>query len=586
MLALLIVALAAAMVGTQTYVPKLGLDLAGGTTVTLHPVTQQGNEPPEGSIQQAVQIIRQRVNAFGVSEASVRKSGDNIVVSVPGAGQRELVQQIGQTAQLRFRQVLLVQPTQPAPAPSPSASRPQSPEPERSPGRSPDATETPGAQPTVSGAPGDASGSEEGRSPTANSRAMSAALRQQPSPQPDGRQGGSGQGLSPEQRQQLLEQLQRQQGQGVPRQNTSGIDKDVLEKFKDFRCKPGASRGRLLDANSQVVACNKEGTLKYVLSETKVKGTTVTGANAQPPNPQQGVSNWYVTLEFNGKGTKQFGNLTQRVVNLSPPRDQVAIVLDGVVVSAPQIQSAILGGQAQITGDFTPQEAEDLATILRYGSLPLKFEKSEIRHISATLGADKLRAGLIAAGLGLILVAIYSLLYYRALGIVSVAGLAVAMAISYAAITLLGLTIGYRLSLAGITGLVVAIGITVDSFVVYFERIRDEIRDGRSPRSAVEQAWLRARRTILTADTVSFLAAAVLWVLAVGGVKGFAFTLGLTTLIDILVIFIFTKPILTVLARLRFFGEGHPLSGLDPSRLGARRRIGAGLRGRPAAKEA
>lgn len=604
-LALIIVGLVAAMVGTSTFIPKLGLDLSGGTTVTLHPVTEKGAEAPDRHIQQAVEIIRNRVNAFGVSEAQVTKQGDNIVVAVPGQEQKELVQQIGQTAQLRFRQVLLFQPTGSTPAPTASPSKTASPEPstsgkgeqtkEEGAGDSGGSSDTSGQDSDGSSNAGEASAGTEAPS---RSRATSAVLQDDPAsgsgsdtgsgPAGDsgsGTQPGSGQSagkpkLSQEQIQKLLQQRQqRQQGQ----QNTSGIDKKVLRKFRDFTCKEGASRGRLLDKNAQVVACNKEGTAKYVLGETKIPGTMVTKANAVL---NQRTGGWMVTLDFNGEGAQRFGDLTQRVTNLQPPRNQVAIVLDGVVFSAPQIQQAILGGQAQITGSFTAEQARDLATILRYGSLPLTFEMSEVQHISASLGASKLQGGLIAGGLGLILVAIYSLLYYRALGIVSVAGLVVAMGLSYAAVVLLGIGIGYRLSLAGIAGLIVAIGITVDSFVVYFERLRDEIREGRSPRAAVEWAWFRARRTILTADTVSFLAAAVLWVLAVGGVKGFAFTLGLTTLIDILVIFIFTKPILTALARLRFFGDGHALSGMEPGRLGARRTVTPGMRGARTAKEA
>lgn len=566
-LGLIVIALVAAMIGTSTYLPKLGLDLSGGTTVTLHPVTQKGERAPESAVEQAVDIIRQRVNALGVSEAEVTKQGENIVVAVPGQGQQKVVQQVGQTAQLRFRQVLLAQPVSSGPTKSPSPAQ------------------SSGAE--SSGGNADTAGEQETPS---NSRAMSGVLRSGPGSESGAAAGGAAQpspaptGGSKLSKQEIMQRLKQQQlaQQGV--QQTDDIDKDVLAKFKEFTCKPGASRGRLLDPQAQIVACNKDGTVKYVLGPAEVKGTMVTDAQAALPG-QGTTGGWMVTLDFNGTGGTKWADFTTRLSGKQPPRDQAGIVLDGVVVSAPQVQAPITGGETQITGNFGQQEAEDLSTILRYGSLPLNFEKSEIQHISSTLGASQLRAGLIAGGLGLILVAVYSLLYYRALGLVSVAGLVAAMGISYSAVVLLGLGIGYRLSLAGIAGLIVSIGITVDSFVVYFERLRDEIRDGRSPRSAVERSWLRARRTILTADTVSFLAAAVLWVLAVGDVKGFAFTLGLTTLVDILVIFIFTKPLLTVLARTRFFGDGHPMSGLDPARLGAKRGTTPGMRGTTTPRE-
>lgn len=587
LLTVIVVALIAGMFGTGMFTPRLGLDLSGGTTVTLTPVTQAGETPPDENIEEAVEIIRQRVNALGVSEAEVTRQSENIVVSVPGEGQRGIVQQVGQTAQLRFRQVLMSQPAGAAPQPSPTSPSPTSQSPEEGEG-SGDAADSEGSG--GDGGEGDsASGAAFGEDHApSRSRAVSQALWtdsgaqsgsqpgyrvqqvQQDQPGQQGQQGG--QSLSPEQRQQLLEQLQQQrQGQGQqPQQDTSGINEEVLQRFQGFSCEQGASAGRLLPEQQQVVACNEDGTAKYVLGKAEVLGTAVADANARPPNAQQGQSSWIVELNFTGQGTEKWADLTGRVTDLQSPRDQVAIVLDGEVVSAPAIQSAIPGGSAQIEGNFNQQSAEDLANVLRYGALPLKFEKSEIRQVSPTLGADQLRAGLIAGGLGLVLVLFYGLLYYRGLGFVIASSLVIAAGISYSAVVLLGITMGYRLSLAGVAGLIVSIGITADSFVVYFERLRDEVREGHSLRPAVERGWERARRTVLSADAVQFLAAAVLWILAVGNVKGFAFTLGLTTLIDVLVVFMFTKPMLSLLARTRFFGGGHPLSGLDPRRLGVR----------------
>jgi preprotein translocase subunit SecD len=288
---------------------------------------------------------------------------------------------------------------------------------------------------------------------------------------------------------------------------------------------------------------------------------------------QQGGGGWMVSLNFNGDGTTKFGELTSRVVSLTQPQNQVAIVLDGLVISAPRIISAITAGNAQITGNFTQTDSADLANVLKYGALPLAFDQGEVQQISPTLGADQLHAGLLAGFIGLILVLLYSLLYYRGLGIVTVGSLAVAGALTMLMFLVLGKGIGFTLTLAGIAGAIVSIGITADSFIVFFERLRDEVRDGRSLRSAVESGWVRARRTIIVADSVSIIASVLLYFFAVGGVKGFAFTLGLTTLIDLVVVFLFTKPMLTLLARTKFFGGGHPLSGLSPARLGSKRAI-------------
>ncbi len=254
--------------------------------------------------------------------------------------------------------------------------------------------------------------------------------------------------------------------------------------------------------------------------------------------------------------------------------DQFAIVLDGKVVSAPQTcQSPITTGSGEITGpggSFTRGQANKLTNVLKYGAVPLAFIRQQTNSISPQLGASQLHAGLIAAAIGLLLVVIYSVLYYRGLAIVSVFSLATAALLSWLAVILLSKYQGFTLSLAGIAGLIVAIGITADSFVVYFERLRDEVREGRSLRAAVERGWQRARRTILVSDTVSFLAALLLYIIAVGDVRGFAFTLGLTTLIDIVVVFLFTKPMVTLLAGTKFFSQGHRWSGLDPARLGAK----------------
>jgi preprotein translocase subunit SecD len=283
---------------------------------------------------------------------------------------------------------------------------------------------------------------------------------------------------------------------------------------------------------------------------------------------QQGAAGWFVSLDFNGEGARKFGALTQAVTGLAAPQNQVAIVLDGLVVSAPRINEAITGGSAQITGNFTQKEASNLANVLKYGALPLAFDQGEVLQVSPTLGSDQLRAGLLAGLLGFTLVFLYSLFYYKALGLVTILSLLVAAGITYLSFLLLGEWLGFTLTLAGIAGAIVAVGITADSFIVYFERLRDEVREGRSIRAAAETGWVKARRTILVADMVSLIAAALLYFFAVGGVRGFAFTLGLTTLIDLIVVFVFTHPLVSLITRMKFFSSGHKLSGFSPKSLG------------------
>ncbi|CAN2199693.1 SecD Preprotein translocase subunit SecD [Candidatus Nanopelagicaceae bacterium] len=455
---------------------RLGLDLRGGTSVTLQPrASNDSNKITSEAIDQAVSIIRQRVNSLGVAESEVTAQGSGtnrqIVISVPGDSGRRVVDLVGQTAELRFRQVL--------------------------------------AESSALGG-------------TAASAATPAA----------------------------------------------GVSAEVNAKFAALDCtNPANLQGTGADAPTDViVACSRTGASKYILAPAEVLGRQVSKASAGID--QQGASAWYVLLTFNGEGTKAFGALTSRVTSLASPQNQVAIVLDGLVVSAPSINEAIPSGNAQITGSFSQVEAQDLANVLKYGALPLAFDRGEVQQVSPTLGADQLQAGLLAGALGLLLVFLFSLLYYRALGLVTVGSLTVAGVILYLLFLVLGEAIGFTLTLAGIAGAIVAIGVTADSFIVFFERIRDEAREGRSLRSAVESGWARARHTIIIADMVSIIAAVLLYFFAVGGVRGFAFTLGLTTLIDLLVVFLFTKPIVTVIAKSNFFASGHSLSGFSAKSIG------------------
>ena len=367
-----------------------------------------------------------------------------------------------------------------------------------------------------------------------------------------------------------------QQAQGNP----ALVSPAVRAQFNKLNCtnkkwqqQVGYTPGAYNDTKIQTVSCATEnGVLfKLALDKPKVVGSMISSASATPQNTS---TDWQVLLNFHSNGTTAFGQLTTAMFDKygssGSPLDDLAVVLDGNTVSFPSIRQPITGGQAQITGGFTQSSATQLANQLSYGALPLSFQLESVQSVTPQLGRDQLDAGLLAAGFGLILVVLYLLLYYRGLALVAVSSLVIAALLAYLSVILLGTYQHFALSLAGIAGLIVAIGITADSFVVFFERLRDEVRDGRSLRAAVERGWARARRTILVSDTVSFLAAALLYYFAIGSVRGFAFTLGLTTIIDVLVVFTFTKPVITLLARTKFYGRGHRLSGLDPARLGAR----------------
>ncbi|MEV0621077.1 protein translocase subunit SecD [Nonomuraea sp. NPDC050404] len=618
MLLALILALGGTMFLQKAFTPKLGLDLAGGTTVTLTPVTQNNASPPEEILDRAVNIIRDRVNGTGISDAEVAKSGDNIIISIPGVGQSEAIKLVATTAELRFRQVLAAEATQvpqelatnaPTPSAAPSGSGSPSGQPTTSP--SGQATTESSAKPSTS-----QSASAPSASPTG--KALSSALTEQalteqapassasaqapaaePSAQPSDAQTGQQQNNRQQNGQQDNNQRQNGQQDGEQQQgkkgqeaktspsaspssqastpppaqdpnagiDTAGIDPAVLAQFNKLNCADPANRGQGVqdDPTKQFAGCESDGSFKYILDVAKVVGTDIDTASA---GVRQGTTEWVVQLDFKSKGAGEWSKLTTTAFNSQEPRNQVAVVLDGVVITAPVIQGPIPGGRAEITGGFDQASATTLSDQLKYGALPLKFNRSSVDTVSSTLGADQLQGGLVAGLIGLGLVVVYCMLYYRGLGIVAVLSLVVATIITYTSVVVLGHNAGFRLSLPHIIGLVVSIGITADSFIVYFERIRDEMKEGRrSLRAAVEVAWVRARRTILIADAVMFIAAIVLYFLAVGGVAGFAFAMGLTTLIDVVVVFLFTKPFIALLARMKFFAKGHPLSGLDSERM-------------------
>ena len=333
----------------------------------------------------------------------------------------------------------------------------------------------------------------------------------------------------------------------------------------DCSKKESASVGRATDPKKALVACDRTTKAKYILGPAEIEGTQLTQASSGINQRGQ----YAVSIRFNSSGTKTFDAVTQRLVRLQSPRNQFAIVLDGNVISAAAPSSRISNGSAEITGGgINAKTSKTLANQLSFGSLPLQFNVQSEEQISATLGSESLRAGLMAGAIGVVLLALYLLWTYQGLGVVAIGSVALATGLSYFIVSLLSWTIGYRLSMAGVVGFIISIGITADSFIVFFERIRDEIREGRSLRSAVWHGWHRAKRTIYVADGCNLLCAVVLYFLAVGSVRGFAFTLGLTTILDLVVVIMFTYPVMALLVRRKFFGEGHRFSGMSAEMLG------------------
>ena len=523
----------------RTWSPKLGLDLRGGTSVTLTAKTEDGKAPPATSLEQARLIIQQRVNALGVGESSVKTMGDrNIVVSAPNVESSKLVEMVGQTAQLGFRMVY---------AEEPVSRKSETSEPAK-----PSALPTPSPSAKTSSSPGASASPKDDAKP-------SASRYNEKDPQSAAKMVKAAQEWKP-----------------TP---------EDQKAFEDYKCAKSVDS----PGEKSLVTCDREGTTKYLLSPVAISGTQVVSADSGIP---QGQLSYVVNLKFNSIGTTSFSDATTYLCSKMSPQNQFAVVLDGKVISSPQLNGdtgascPINGGEAQISGHFTQNSAADLANVLKYGALPLSFDISSVDNISPTLGGEQLRAGIIAGIIGLILVGGYCLLYYRGLGLVTLGSLVIAGITTYAAMVLLGEAVGFTLSLAGIAGAIVAIGVTADSFIVYFERIRDEIREGRTLRTALQTGWAKARGTILMADGVSLLSAIVLFVLSVDQVKGFAFTLGLTTVIDLIICFFFTHPIVTVLGRTRFWGEGRRGSGLEAEHMGVTESQLLGRRSRRSASRA
>ncbi len=543
------------------WTPKLGLDLQGGTRITLQASTATGEEITSEKLEEARGIIEQRVNGQGVSEAEVAVQGErNIVVEIPGQKRKDLVDDVKQTAQLRFRLVAVSAPGRPSmQPPTPS----ESPSPSGSP--SADPSGSPSGEPTV--APKNTT-DEPQESPTPKGRALSGGLSA--ADEAVGR-GEPGPREAPSPTAQPTTPPAQQKGAPVdqPLQWFENPGNKWIQRFAEFKCPPPGKAIDVKDVSDKpLITCDEDG-FKYLLSAAMIQGTQLDDADAGIP---QGDIGFVVNLNFNSAASDTFAQVTREISNATSPltgqQEQFAIVLDGEVISAPVVTSPIPNGEAVIRGDFTQEEAQSLANSLKYGALPLTFTVQQVSEEGPTLASDQLSAGLWAGGIGLALVLVYCMFYYRGLGTVVVASLGLAAVVTYAVVLAMSQAVNFTLTMPGIAGLIVGVGITADSFIVLFERIRDEMRDGKSMRVAVEQGWLRARATCLAADAVSLLAAVVLYIFAIGVVKGFAFALGISTIIDVVVFFLFTKPMVSWLAKFPFFNTGHKLSGLDAENLG------------------
>ena len=586
---------AGSVTGRASLTPGLALDLEGGTQIILTPTTSDGSEITDQDVDQAIEIIRQRVDASGVAEAQIsRQGGQNIVVSLPGTPSQETLELVRTSAVLYFRPVIRIlrgsasaiaqARNQAAAKAAASASPEASAEPSTEPSTEP-TTPAPDAESTEPAEPAD--------EPT-----TPAAEPTTPAPTAPAT-------VTPEQVATSLADVNKDgtiSSDPLPstsedNSSDSWITEQMIYDAAMTDCTAEQNlTGSTQDPAKAVISCAKDGSgTVYLLGPADIAGTNIANATSGLETTSQGstTNKWVVSLEFDSEGTSQFAAVSKRLLTyrdaagaksssgqanpqaqVNQQKAQFAIVLDGLTIMAsgfsPDVKSPITNGRVQISGSFTQAQARTLANQLSFGSLPLSFTVQSEQQISATLGTEQLSNGLIAGMVGFLLIILYLAWQYRGLSVVAVASLVIAAAATYLVIAALSWSMGYRLSLAGVAGLIISIGITVDSFIIYFERVRDEVRHGRTLVAAVDEGWRHARQTIVVSDAVNLVAAVVLYFLAVGGVQGFAFTLGVTTIVDLGVIVLFTHPMMVWILRFRFFGEGHRLSGLDPEHLGAR----------------
>ncbi|MBA2696775.1 MAG: protein translocase subunit SecD [Actinobacteria bacterium] len=592
--------------------PQLGLDLAGGRQIVIEPVVEGGTEVSTEQVTQAIDIIRRRIDGGGVAEAEVSRLGQqNISVAIPGNPSAAQLEALSRSSQLSFRPVLVAEPTAPQPEleappflPLPDDARQeqldqlQQPDP-AAPTTDPSAPTVDPATPTgdapatddaeqTNGAPAGlhlpgpgmsaAVPAQDGADVTGDAESPTAPPGSQDPAEPAEDPSSLGQ-VTPELREQFdrLDCTPAAEGEDTQEDGAQGQDSSGADAGSEGAMGQEGAAQEVAAApeDEPVVACAADGFEKYILGPVELTGAQVDDATSGLATNQTGqtTGQYEVRLEFDGEGGSTFSRITSRLMGFGQgaTQNRFAILLDGSVISAPGVNSQISNGSASITGNFTADSSEQLANQLKFGALPISFSVLNSEQVSPTLGGEQLRLGIIAGIIGLLMVFAYSVAQYRALGLVTISSLVVAGVLAYGTVTFLGWSSNFRLTMAGVTGLIVAIGITADSFIVYFERVRDEVRAGRPLRYAVDTGWDRARRTILISDAVNLIAAGVLYWLSESSVKAFAFALGLTTLIDLLVVFMFTHPVVSILANTKFFGQGHRWSGMDPERLGAKR---------------
>jgi preprotein translocase subunit SecD len=463
--------------------PQLGLDLQGGISVVLAP--KKGAKVESGTLGQAVNIIRNRVDSLGVAEPEISRQGNNIIIDLPGVKDRDKALRIvGQTAELRFRGVIQSLEAENVPVTTTTTTAPAS---------------------TTTTAAGGATTSTTAQKGVIAPQATTSTTA-----------GGTTTTTAAPTTTTTVAPLT-----GVVKTTEDIADQEVVLPVSKNLKDQGAERLRL--------------------TPTLMTGKDVSTAKAI----YESGRGWVVNLEFTGEGFKKFQVIAEQWF-----QKQVAIVLDGEVKSYPVIQDARFEqNNVQISGNFKEAEAKDLALVLKYGALPVPLERQTVQDVSPSLGKDQLRSGIAAGLLGLALVAVYMLVYYRLLGLIIVAGLLLAGGALYVLTCWLGSTIGLTLTLSGVTGIIVSVGITVDSYVVYFERLKDEVRSGKTIRSSLDRGFSRSFRTILAADVVSLIGAGLLYLLAVGSVRGFAFFLGISVLLDIFVAYFFMHPLVSLIGR-------------------------------------
>ena len=515
--------------------PALGLDLQGGISVTQEPV----GEYDSVSLDLAVERIRDRVDSLGVAEPEIIRQGDAIVVNLPGVdNQDEALRLVQVTGAVLLRPVLLAQPIAPIDTSS--------------------TTIADGSSTTIAGGSSTTTTTTvDGSSTTAPVTTLASSTNAP---------GGPSRSLP-----QVATSVPTDDSTTIPSSTDSTLATPGTEIPLDAEAPTGsdvtsptppAEMGDPADPTATIIVQNTDGSEIYQLGPSFATGEVFNNdATADIISAGWGVR---VTLKNGAAGSDlwNIGAAQCYAKSTTCPTGRMAIVLDGVVQSAPSVNQPSFSGGVDITGNFEESEAKDLARVLKSGALPVRLEVQAVQIVSPTLGDDSLNAAVVSGLIGVLLVLLFMLLYYRLLALIVVFGITLSGLVQWNVISLLSTTNGLALSLAGIAGIIVSIGVTVDSYVVFFEKLKDELKTGRTLKNSAERGFKSAWRTILAADIVSLIGAFTLWYLTVGSVRGFAFFLGLSTLCDIVIAWFFTRPTMLMIARTKRFQRGR-LFGID-----------------------